>query len=249
MNILISNDDGINSEGLKALVDKFALKHNVLVVAPDGNRTASSHSLSIGKKIKLKNVDKLKNCLAYSLSGTPADCVKFAKLHFNYFNPDVVLAGINSAHNLGSDILYSGTVSLACEAAFFGNVAFAFSAFSFDICDLPSFADYALQIVEKLLPLSSSGEVWNVNFPNINFDLIKGVKITPLGKQLYTDRYVNVGKDEYKLVGELIDHNQNEPDCDIEWIKKGYVTITPILLNKTDNNKIEKIKDKCEKLL
>lgn len=249
MKVLISNDDGIDSKGLKLLAERLALDNEVLVVAPDGNRTAYSHSLTIGKPLRLEEVNTYSNCLAYSLSGTPADCIKFAKLHFNDFLPDVVIAGINKGHNLGSDVLYSGTVSIACEASFFGNISFAFSAFSLEDSNFSLYADYAVKIINTLLPYSHSGDVWNINFPDDTYQPIKGVKITTLGKQLYSDRYEKVGQDLYKLVGELIDNKENPKDCDIEWIKKGYITVTPILIDKTDREKIGKIKDKCEKLL
>ncbi len=249
MKILISNDDGIESKGLKILAERIAREHEVLIVAPDGNRTASSHSLSIGKRIELNKCTQFKNCNAYSLSGTPADCVKFAKLYFKDFKPDVVLAGINKGHNLGSDILYSGTVSIALEAGFFGDISFAFSAFSLNDRNFDCYAEYALKIIEALLPYSSSGDIWNVNFPDDSEAGIKGVKITSLGKQIYTDRYELIGENEFKLVGELVDHDKNHFDCDVEWVKKGYVTVTPILLDKTNYKKLLEVKNLCEKLL
>ncbi len=248
MKILICNDDGIESKGLKALAEKFSVDNEVLVIAPDGNRTASSHALSIGKKLKLNKIDNYKNCLAYSLSGTPADCVKFARLYFKDFIPDLVLSGINKGHNLGSDVMYSGTVSIASEAAFFGNISFAFSAYSLGDSNFDKYADYAVEIVKKLFYCSKPGDIWNVNFPNdVNLE-IKGVKITSLGKQIYTDRYEKVSDEEYILVGELVDHDKNHDDCDIEWIKKGFITVTPLLLDKTNYKKIDEVKNLCERL-
>ena len=249
MNILICNDDGIDSKGLKAIAERLSKKHNVLVVAPDGNRSAASHSISLSNSIKLNKIDNVKGYTAYSISGTPADCVKFAKLHFSSFVADVVIAGINKGHNLGSDILYSGTVSIACEAAFFNDVAFAFSAFSLDDSNFELYAKHCESILEELLPVSKKGDVWNINFPNEDIGEIKGVKFTKLGKQLYSDRYVLDEDLNYKLVGEIIEHDENDADCDIEWSKKGYITITPILLNKTDYQKIKEVKEKCEILL
>lgn len=248
MKIIISNDDGVKSRGIICLAEKLSEKNDVLVVAPDGNRSACSHSLTISDKIKLNKV-RAESYNCYAISGTPADCIKFAKLHFSEFNADIVVAGINKGHNLGSDILYSGTVSIACEAAFFGDIAFAFSAFSLGDSNFSLYADLCEKIINKLLPLSEKGDVWNVNFPDESLGEIKGYKITKLGKQIYTDRYEKVGENEYRLVGELVDHDQNDEDCDIEWIKKGFVTITPILLNKTNYQKIREVKEKCEKLL
>lgn len=248
MKILLSNDDGVKSNGIIKLAERLSKKHEVLVVAPDGNRSASSHSLTISKCIKLEKIDA-KGYRCYSISGTPADCVKFAKLVFTDFNADIVIAGINKGHNIGSDILYSGTVSIACEASFFGNISFSFSAFSLEESDFDFYAEQSEKIMDALLPLSNAGDVWNVNFPDQSKGDIKGYKVTKLGKHIYSDRYLPMGNDEYMLVGELVDHNENDFDCDVEWIKKGYVTITPILLNKTNHEKIKEVNKLCEKLL
>jgi 5'-nucleotidase len=246
MNILISNDDGIKSNGLIMLAKKLSKKHNVLVVAPDGNRSASSHSLTITNSIKVKENLDLKFCKAYQISGTPADCVKVAKLMFKDFNPDIVVAGINKGHNIGSDILYSGTVSIACEASFFGHIAFAFSAYSLFESNFSLYAEYAEKIINCLLPKSKAGDMWNVNFPPT--ENINGVIVTSLGRQYYTDEYVKVGENEYVMQGEIINHNHNDYDTDVEWIKKGYITITPILFNKTDYKKVDEVKNICIQL-
>jgi len=246
MNILISNDDGIKSNGLLELAKRLKEKHKVLVVAPDGNRSASSHSLTITNSIKIKQNFDLEGCTAYNISGTPADCVKIAKLMLKDFNIDVVIAGINKGHNIGSDILYSGTVAIALEAAFFGHIAFAFSAYSLLESNFKLYSEYAEKIIDYLLPISKVGDVWNINFPAT--EDIKGIKITPLGKQYYTDEYVKVSDNDYVLQGEIMVHNKNEIDCDVEWIKKGYITIMPILFNKTDYIKVKELKDVCIQL-
>ena len=247
MKIIISNDDGIESKGIVSLIEKFSVDNEILVVAPDENKSACSHSLTIHKRLKLNNIDGFNCDNVYTLSGTPADCIKFAKLHFNDFKSDVVISGINREHNIGSDTLYSGTVAIAIEASFFGEISFAFSAFNCEDEDFDLFSDYALKIVNKFLPLSEKGDIWNVNFPKKELG-IKGIKVTKLGKQLYSDRYEKIGENEYMLTGEILDHNQNDNDCDIEWLKKGYITITPILFNKTNHEKIKKIKEKCIEL-
>ena len=246
MNVLISNDDGIKSNGIIELAKRLSKKHNVLVVAPDGNRSASSHSLTITNSITVKPNFDIAGCRAYQTSGTPADCVKIAELMFSDFKSDIVVAGINKGHNIGSDILYSGTVSIAYEASFFGHIAFAFSAFDLSESNFTLYSEYAEKIIDYLLPESKAGDIWNVNFPPT--DDIKGVKITALGKQYYTDEYVKVGEDEYVLQGEIMLHDKNEQDCDVEWIKKGYITITPILFNKTDYKKVDKVKNLCVEL-
>ena len=105
---------------------------------------------------------------------------------------------------------------------------------------------YAVKIVNDLLKISNVGDIWNINFPP-NYNNIQGVKFTGLGKHLYSDRYEKIGDNEYMLVGELIDC-ENDTDCDVEWQKKGYITITPIQYDRTDKNKLKSVKDVCIKL-
>ncbi len=242
MKILISNDDGINSKGLIALAEKFSERNEVLVVAPENNRSAISHSLTIGRPIEFNIVRVSEKFTSYAISGTPVDCVKMAKLLIPDFNPDVVVAGINKGHNIGTDILYSGTVAIACEGAFFDKVSFAFSAYSLGESDFSLYAEYAEKIIYKLLPISEKGCVWNVNFPDVDKEIL-GIKITRLGKHLYSDRYVKTEDGLFILEGEIVDNDENPENCDVELIKKGFITITPILFNKTDFIKLEKFKD------
>ncbi len=243
MKILICNDDGIKSGGLKALAEKLAEKNEVLVIAPDGNRSACSHTLTVRDSIKIAEYDKISGCRAYSISGSPADCVKIAKHVFSEFTPDVVLSGINKGHNLGSDIMYSGTVAIAYEAAFFGFPAFAFSSFSHDEGDFSLFAQISSEIIDKLLPLTTSGQIWNVNFPDFNVK-IKGKKFTPLGAKVYADQYVLDNFGNYKLYG-VIDDSTEFYDCDVEWNKRGYVTLTPLKYDKNDYDILQTIGEKC----
>ena len=134
MRILVTNDDGIQSEGVKTLAELLSKKgHKVTVVAPDGNRSAFSHSLSIYKTLTFLRQNISENFEAYSLSGTPADCVKFAVHYFENKPFDFVCSGINGGNNLGSDTCYSGTVAAGLEANFFGIKSIAFSLVIFSI--------------------------------------------------------------------------------------------------------------------
>ncbi len=245
MNVLLSNDDGINDGGLLELAKALYRRgHNILIVAPDSNRSAYSHALTIGKTIKIKRVDVGFGITAYSTTGTPVDCIKSAMHLFPEFAPDLVLCGVNNGQNLGTDILYSGTLSTAIEASFFDLKGIAISCTSLKDNDHKLLAELSMEIIDLLYPLTNKGEVWNVNIPRLKKEEIKGVKFTPLGKQIYTDTYVKTGEDEYKLVGEIIDHKQNDEDCDVEWNKKGYITVTPILYDKTDYERLNKVRCK-----
>ncbi len=248
MNILLSNDDGIKSVGIKALFNELSSDNKILIIAPDTNRTACSHSLSIKKEIKLNISKDFDGCEAYSISGFPADCVKIASLIFTEFKTEIVVAGINKAHNLGSDIFYSGTVAIAFEGAFFNKIGFAFSA-PYSSCDedFSYYAIWAKKLINYLMPYSQNNDVWNINFPS-NPKLIKGIKITKLGKQLYTDNYLKTKNGKYILDGELIDHTDNEEDSDVECVKNGFISITPLLFNRTNYKKVRELKHVCEKL-
>lgn len=259
MNIFISNDDGIKSNGLKALVKKFNKDNNVLVVAPDGNRSVCSHSMTLHKPVYLRKSNEINECEAYTVSGLPVDCVKMLAHKFTDFNADVVISGINKAHNVGPDIFYSGTVAIAYEAAFFGHIAFAFSAYSLGESPFELYADYAEKIVNALLPFSDKGTIWNVNFPDVD-KVVKGVKITKLGSRTYDDAYEQVDDNGYVLKSKYVTLTDDVPDkCssfvsdndrdnDIYWIDKGYITITPLLFDKTNYEKIKEIKNLCIQL-
>ncbi|MBP5308825.1 MAG: 5'/3'-nucleotidase SurE [Clostridia bacterium] len=234
MNVLVCNDDGIDSEGLIVLATCLSKEHNVLVVAPESNRSAFAHSLTIYEDIKFREVNASGDFTAYAISGTPVDCVKFATHVFPDFRIDLVCSGINKGPNVGTDVLYSGTVSAGLEANCLGLPAIAFSSVAhvgnkFDTCGI-----IAVKIIDKLKKNLSNKFTYNVNVPNLDLSDIKGVKATKLGIQVYTDRYVKTGDGTYRLEGEPTDHDLNDSDCDVEWIKKGYVTVTPVLLDKTD---------------
>ncbi len=128
MNILLTNDDGIDAEGINTLAELLSKHHNVVMVAPENQRSASSHSITIYEPIIVKQVKKSYNVEAYSISGTPADCVKVALDKLVPDNIDIVISGINKGLNIGNDILYSGTVSAAIEGSMYKVPSIAVSA-------------------------------------------------------------------------------------------------------------------------
>lgn len=239
MRILVVNDDGIMSEGIKALADFLSIKHDVTVVAPDGNRSAFSHSLSIYKDIVIKEIKISDRYRAFAMSGTPADCVKFAVHYFSDIKFDLVCSGINKGHNLGSDTVYSGTISACLEGNFFGIKGLAFSNYAHKDCDFNANIKSLDGIFESLLNICSPDYTLNVNFPNGKEN---GVKIVPLGIHLYTDNYVQTAEDTYQLVGAPVDEIKDE-NCDVAYAKKGFVTVTPIIYNRTASKIIENLKD------
>ena len=187
MNILVSNDDGIKAEGIRRLAETLSGQGDVYVFAPDSQRSANSQALSIHEDIIIKKIPRESFPVAkqaYSVSGTPADCVKMGidLLRRKGIEIDVVYAGINHGGNLGSDTMYSGTVSAAAEGAFEGKPAVAVSVNS----HTPEHFEGCLVLAEKILPFAmktaGKGQVISINTPDVPVGEIKGVVPAKLGE-------------------------------------------------------------------
>lgn len=247
MNILLSNDDGINAEGLFELAGALSADNNVIVIAPDGERSASGHSISLKKILKYKKEDIFLNAEAYSLTGTPADCVKFGILELVKNKIDLVVSGINHGRNLGTDVFYSGTVSAAMEGFISGHKAIAVSCCGKGNYDFKYAAQFIRKNLDYFYNISASPSVINVNFPDCGHEDIKGVKITPLGRRKYNDVYKVSGisgEEGYILESAAEIKAENPEDCDVEWSGKNYVTVTPLKLDLTDGKILKKMDSK-----
>lgn len=241
MNILLCNDDGIFSEGLKVLANILKKKHNVTVFAPTGNRSGYSRSVSFHKNIEVIQVSEIEGVNAYTVSGTPADCVKFA-LTTKIGKFDLVVAGINQGPNLGSDVFYSGTVNACFEANVENIPAIAFSNVGFRNFKFTENAIIIDRIFDKLVSLTSGAYTLNVNLPNVDESQIQGVKFCKAGVCKYSDGYVKTGEFTYKLVGEPIPPNENDVDTDVYYSANNFVTVTPVTHRVTDENALLKLK-------
>ncbi len=248
--LLISNDDGIYSPGLRTLADIFAQSgYDVTVVAPDQERSATGHALTMLHPIRAQVIENVfhPNIKAWSCSGTPSDCVKLALGALLLENPpDFVLSGINHGSNLGTDVLYSGTVSAAMEGIIEGIPSIAFSLTSFKAKDFAPAAKFAHILLKHLInnPLPQL-MLLNVNVPAVKWEEITGVKITRQGIRRYFDTFEQRidprGKTYYWLAGEAIaDIDQPEDpllpsniETDVQSIRKNYITITPLQYNLT----------------
>ena len=238
MNVLLTNDDGINARGIQFLAQELSKLHNVLIVAPKDNRSAFSQSLTVRKSILIEEVALSYNAKAYAITGTPADCVKMAHHLFSDFKIDLVISGINDGYNIGTDVFYSGTVGAGMQAGLLGYKAIAFS-FPYKTEYFDEFGKIALEMIDNLYNLPSS--VWNVNFPSAKPSEIKGKKFAPIGEVLYTDRYEKESENSYKLEGELL-YNPNGPkDCDVCLLSDGYITISPISADRTDYTVLKEV--------
>lgn len=248
--VLISNDDGISALGVRTLANTLACAgYQVTVVCPDQERSATGHGLTLHHPLRAEPVEGifLPHITAWSCSGTPADCVKFALHALLPQPPDYILAGINHGSNLGTDVLYSGTVSAAMEGMIEGIPSVALSLASFTVKDFQPAANFAVSLLKQLnlTPLPHS-TLLNVNIPPVAESEIKGVLLTRQGLRRYVERFEKRldprGRSYYWLVGEVIqeleqpEHSQLSPDIptDVQAIKQNYITLTPLHYNLTD---------------
>ena len=232
--ILITNDDGIDSPSLLALVDALKTKHDVTVVAPESQQSAKSHSITLHKPLRL---EKRSESL-YWLSGTPVDCVYVALNHVCKNQPDLVISGINDGYNLGTDVFYSGTVGAAVEASLRGRPALAVSMAPRSPEVTTAAVDLTLKVVEKMLQSQVGAQVINLNIPkNAN-----GVKWTKLGKRDYGDQVKESidprGRPYYWIGGGPLGHHPIEgSDCNA--VADSYASLTPLTFSLTHDDTLD----------
>ena len=250
MRILISNDDGINSEGLNSLAEAVnELACEVFVVAPDRDQSAASHSLSLDRPLRAQKItDNI-----FSVDGTPTDCINLAVNGLlKDKKPDLILSGINKAANLGDDITYSGTVSAAIEGTLLKIPSIAFSLDSKNDFKFDTASYYSRIIIDYVLKNGlPEGTLLNVNIPNLDISEIKGIKVTKQGKRLYNDPIVEKidprGKEYFWIGGNELDY-VNIDDSDIVSVLDGYVSVTPIKLDLTDYDYLNLLSEKMNGL-
>lgn len=254
MKILVSNDDGIDSVGIFALVESLKEIADVTVVAPHKEQSAVGHAITMQTPLRVFEYHKNGKFFGYAVDGTPADCVKIGIRNLMQIQPDLVVSGINHGSNTAINIIYSGTVSAAREAAIMDVPSIAISVTSHTVMDF-SFAakvakHLAIEINNKGL---IKGTMLNVNVPNVPENEIAGILVTKQGKSKWDDIYEKridpYGRNYYWLTGNLF-----ELDHDIEFdqaaIKNNYVSITPIHFDLTDYRTYSEMKSwKIENLL
>ncbi|MFZ2323142.1 MAG: 5'/3'-nucleotidase SurE [Ignavibacteriaceae bacterium] len=254
MKILVSNDDGIDSAGIYSLAQALKEIAEVTVVAPHKEQSAVGHAITMQTPLRVLEYQKNGKFFGYAVDGTPADCVKIGIRNLMPEPPDLVVSGINHGSNTAINIIYSGTVSAAREAAIMDVPSIAISVTSHTIIDFTFAAKVAkklsLEISEKGL---TKGTILNVNVPNLPEDKIAGILLTKQGKSKWDDIYDKridpYGRNYYWLTGNLF-----ELDHDLEYdqaaIKKNYVSVSPIHFDLTDYETYKDMKNwKIENLL
>lgn len=233
MRILISNDDGVMADGIRVLAQQLAEIGEVYVVAPDRQRSAAGHGITLHKPLFVEEHDFGPGIRAYGLSGTPADCVKFGVSEIlQDGKPDIVVSGINSGSNLGNDVTYSGTVSAAIEGSIQGLPAIAVSQCGQEPFDYTGAALFTKKLIQEVMKRGLDPDtILNVNHPPLAPADVLGVRITTLGKRRYHNQYDKRtnprGVPYYWLAGPLKDL-PTSPDSDIRAIQEGYISVSPV---------------------
>ncbi len=255
MRILIANDDGIHAAGIHKLLENLTKEHEVYVIAPDRERSAAGHSLTLHTPLRVQEVPLPYNVAkAWAISGTPGDCVKIGLNAILECRPDLIISGINHGPNLGADVLYSGTVSAAMEGAVLGLPSIAVSLASGGDVDRKDFK-YASDFISRFIPKIKEIKfpkktILNINIPSVDEEDIAGVAITKLGTRMYTDAYEKRvdprGKVYYWLAGEIITSEQ-DPGTDIMAIRDNKISITPVTFEMTHEDIVPELENAfCE---
>ena len=249
MRILISNDDGVIAPGLAALHAALADYAECVVIAPDQDKSGASSSLTLDRPL---HPQTLPNGFI-SINGTPTDCVHLGLNGLLEHTPDMVVSGINLGANLGDDVLYSGTVAAALEGRFLGGTSFAFSLLSRLPDNLPTAAYVARKLVEARATLELPPRtVLNVNIPNLPLDRIRGIQLTRLGHRARAAapiREVNPRGKEGYWIAAAGDVEDGGPGTDFHAVMQGYVSVTPLQLDRTFNDAFERLDGWLEGLL
>lgn len=253
MHILITNDDGVHAPGIKHLWNALLPHAQLTVVAPAAEQSSVALSITIRHPLHIEKID-WGNDNVWSVTGTPADCVKLAFRVILDCRPDLVVSGINRGTNSGRNVLYSGTVAAAIESVLQGVPAIAFSCPDYADPDYLAAAKQIPQLVKHVIdhPLPT-GTLLNVNFPEKGLGEIKGFKMTTQGKQYWSENpdkriHPSAGHSYYWL-GAKIKVDEEDEDSDISWLKQGYVTAVPVHVgNLTDYAHLETARTHFEKL-
>jgi 5'-nucleotidase len=254
MEILISNDDGIDAPGLRALVDALRERAAVYVVAPHTEQSAVGHAITIHNPVKVAVREYQGAQLGYAVYGTPADCVKLALNSLLPRQPELIVSGINQGANMGTDIIYSGTVSAATEGTLLGIPSIAVSV---DCYQPDAHFDTAAAVVVELLDhlrefVVPSGTLLNINVPNVPFSELQGWRLTSQGKTKYVENYLQRrdprGNAYFWIDGELIEQEEVE-HADYRAVKQGYVSVTPIHFDVTDYSYLTRVREDFERRL
>ncbi len=240
--ILVTNDDGVYSPGIQMLAKRLRELDEVVIVAPDRERSAAGHSMTLHRPLLIEQIKES----VFSVNGTPTDCVNIAVKGLLKGTPRLVVSGINKGPNLGDDVTYSGTVAGAIEGILLGIPSFAVSLAARENFRFAEAAEVAfrtaVQVLEQRMP---AGTLLNVNVPNIPLSEIQGTRITRLGKRIYhqmtVERVDPRGKKYYWIGGGEPDW-EREDGTDLDAVDRRMISVTPLHLDFTDYSSFDRLK-------
>lgn len=246
LSILLTNDDGIEAPGIRAMFDALRTLGRLTVAAPTEERSAVSHAISIHYPVQVFDHRGEGGYRGCAVSGTPADCVKVAVRHLMDVPPDIVVSGMNFGANVGANVLYSGTVAAAVEG---GMAGVRSVAVSLEATKRPNFAEaarLAREMIERLAFAPHCPRVTNINIPAIRRGVPKGIKIAPheirTERELFEPEVEPGGRRQYRP---LWSPSKMPPETgsDCHWLEEGYITITPLRIEMTDTEALEGLAD------
>jgi 5'-nucleotidase len=246
--ILITNDDGITAPGIRNLVEAVRDLGKIVVVAPDKPQSGMGHAITIGHPLRLHPAQVFGDIESYQCTGTPVDCVKLAVDKILHRKPDICLSGINHGANHSINVIYSGTMSAAVEAAIESIPSIGFSLLDYSIeADFSAARVYARMIVQKMMSTRlDKHTILNVNFPAVDKKLIRGVKMCRQAYAKYEEDFLERddphGRKYFWLTGDFVNMDRGK-DTDVWALKNNYVSVVPVQFDMTNyelKNKLEK---------
>lgn len=246
MQILLTNDDGIFAPGLAAIYKELVKMGDVAVVAPDSSRSGASHSITYSQPLMYNKVDINGQFVGFGVHGSPADCVKLAVMQLHDGPIDLLVAGINNGANAGINVYYSGTVAAAMEGAFLEIPAVAMSLAveaPGEPGDFEKAAKYCAEVLEKLMPVKS-GDVININIPQLSKGEPKGVRVVPQSSKGFDERYIPQKNEQGQTVFQLsgIQHLIDDAPTDTTSLELGFITVTSLAHDMTDHEKTRRLR-------
>jgi 5'-nucleotidase len=243
MHILVSNDDGIFAPGLAVLAEACSRVGQVTVVAPDREQSGTSHSLTLHHPLRPRR----RHDGSFQVDGTPTDCVLLAVGALMPVRPEFVFSGINHGPNMGEDVLYSGTVSVAMEAVALGIPGIAFSLATRDEDVLASYHDLVVNLVRRIIevPDFPKDMLLNINLPRVPAGEVKGIRVTKLGSRFFSESITPMqdpwGREVYWIGGGEITWT-GDADSDHQAVHDGYISITPLHMDLTNYSLLETVR-------
>ncbi|MCL2218574.1 MAG: 5'/3'-nucleotidase SurE [Chitinispirillia bacterium] len=242
--LLLTNDDGFNARGIKCLYDVLSPLYDVFVAAPENEQSGVAHTFTFMKPLSCREAGADDQMPGYVITGSPADCVKFAVSHVMKVKPDIVVSGINDGDNSGIAAFYSGTVSAAREGAFYGIPSFAFSMYNRHSPYMEDYAAMAPMLIDEIMnaprPQLDTRVFYNINFPACAPGESKGFKVTYQSMANYEDQYTKIEEKGhpsygcYRVSGDRYGMEESTA-FDARAVLAGYIAVTPLNYDSTAN--------------